>query len=92
MANFPGVDGVLGDTDGHVYTIQATIAEDHDDPTDGIRKVWAQMNKEVRETRTWHSVVVVDDKQTARGYMNDSDDIALVRNRKVYNWVCDLSD
>jgi len=50
------------------------------------------MNKDVGETRTWHSVVVVDNKQTARGYMNDSDDIALVRNRKVYNWVCDLSD
>jgi hypothetical protein len=28
VANFPGVDGILGDTDGHVYAIQAMIADD----------------------------------------------------------------
>ena len=65
---FPGVDGVLGDTDGHVYTIQATIANTYTSPELGIKKVWEQFRPEVRTSRTWHFVAIADTKQAADAY------------------------
>ena len=36
VANFPVIDSVLGDTDGNVYTLQATIASTHPSPEEGV--------------------------------------------------------
>jgi hypothetical protein len=47
VANFLGIDGVLGDTEGHVYAVQATIASTHTSPEKGIKKVWNQFRPEV---------------------------------------------
>jgi hypothetical protein len=69
MANFPGVDGVLGDTDGHVYTIQATIANTHTSPQQGIQKVWEQFRPEIRTSRTWHFVAITNSEQAADAYV-----------------------
>ena len=69
VANFQGVDSVLGTPDGQVYTIQATIANDHKDPMKGIQKVWNSFIPEVRTGRTWHYVIVADTKQGATIYM-----------------------
>jgi len=68
-ANFPGVDGVLGDKEGQVYTIQATIADDHKSPIEGIKKVWRHFLQEVRTGRTWHYVVVTKTNQDAQRYV-----------------------
>ena len=43
VANFQGVDSVLGTPDGRLYTIQATTATEHTNPEMGIRKVWASV-------------------------------------------------
>jgi hypothetical protein len=67
--NFPGVDSVLGDTDGHVYTIQATIGDDHVSPDDGIKKVWAYFDPAIRTSRIWHYVVIADSKKAANAYL-----------------------
>jgi hypothetical protein len=40
VANYPGVDGVLGDTGGNIYAVQATIAGDHTSPVQGLKKLW----------------------------------------------------
>jgi hypothetical protein len=48
IVNFPGIDSVLGDTSGNVYTIQATIAAKHRDSKDGIQQVWESFKPEVR--------------------------------------------
>ena len=45
--NFPGINSVLGDEEGNVFTIQATITDDHKSPKDGIKKVWGQLHLEV---------------------------------------------
>jgi len=93
VANFLGVDSVLGDTHGQVYAIQATFAGEHNNPIDGIKKVWGQVNKEVREGRTWHLVFIVDDIQSARVYLDKygSQKLGQGHNQKeVYTWVCDL--
>jgi hypothetical protein len=60
VVNIPGVDGVLGNTDGHVYTIQATLSNEPNSPIEGIKKVWAQFTPEVQTGRTWHHVVVTN--------------------------------
>jgi hypothetical protein len=69
VVNFPGVDGVLGDTEGHVYTIQATIARDHKSPIEGIKKVWQAIPSEIRTSRTWHYVVVAKTQRAAERYV-----------------------
>jgi hypothetical protein len=71
VANFPGVDSVLGDTDGHVYTIQATIANTHTSPEPGIKKVWEQFRPEVRTSRAWHFVIITNSKQAADAYVEE---------------------
>jgi hypothetical protein len=93
VANFPGIDGVLGDTDGHVYTIQATIADTHTSPEQGIQKVWEQFHPEVRTHRTWHFVVVTNNKQDADAYVKEfSKKLTLGKARAhVQVWGCVLS-
>ncbi|KAK7025327.1 hypothetical protein VNI00_016109 [Paramarasmius palmivorus] len=61
VSNFPGIDGVLGDTACNLYALQATIATEHDDPRAGIQAIWDQLTPEKRKGRTWHFVVVGND-------------------------------
>ena len=68
MANFPGINSVLGNGD-HIYTIQATIAEKHRSPAEGIQKVWVQLLPEIRRSFTWHFVVIADRRSTAETYV-----------------------
>jgi len=69
VANFPGIDSVLGDTDGQIYTLQATIAPDHTSPIDGIVKAWKQFPSAVQKQCTWHYVVVTNTQQAAESYV-----------------------
>jgi len=55
-ANFPGVDGVLGDGEGNIYAVQATLADDHSSPVKGLELVWASVGKTLRNR--WCFVVV----------------------------------
>jgi len=71
VANFDGVDGVLGDEDGNVYTVQATIATEHKGPEKGIKKVWDKVHPDVRTGRTWHYVIVTDNRQAADAYVKE---------------------
>ena len=97
-SNFEGVDSVLGTPDGGVYTIQATIASDHKDPKEGIRKVWESFNADVRAQRTWHYVVVADTQQAAASYAemysNSFNNFTLGINRhtNVQVWGCVLKN
>ena len=54
VVNFPGVDSVLADSRGNLFTFQATIAKDHKSPEAGIEKVWAELPLAVRTSRAWH--------------------------------------
>jgi hypothetical protein len=54
----------FGDTEGHVYTIQAMISRDHKSHIEGIKKVWRAIPSEIRTRRIWHYVVVT---KTERG-------------------------
>ena len=84
VANFPGIDSVLGTPDGRLYTIQATIANEHTNPELGISKVWASVSKEVRMGRTWHFVVVGDTKDVVDKYVREySGKLALGRKAVV---------
>jgi hypothetical protein len=96
VANLPGVDGVLGDTDGHVYAIQAAIGHDHKNPIDGITRVWQHFLPEVRAGRIWHYVVVTNTKQAADDYVDEFSkelrDFTLGDARaRVQVWACVLS-
>ncbi|KAK7058389.1 hypothetical protein VNI00_002023 [Paramarasmius palmivorus] len=54
----PGIDGVLADTD-NIYALQAAIMAEHGgSPKDGIRALWRHLDTDIRESRTWHFVVV----------------------------------
>ena len=68
VVNFPGVDGLLGDSNGNLFTFQATIAVGHTSPEAGIKKVWAKLLPEVRTRRAWHYVVVTKTKAEAETY------------------------
>ena len=57
LANFPGIDSVLSDGDGNLFTIQVTIAEDHNNPEKGFKKLWLEPPSEVRIGRTWNFVI-----------------------------------
>jgi len=69
VSNFPGIDSVLGNKDGQIYTLQATIARNHKSPIDGIVKVWEQFPSAVQRQCTWHFVAVTNTEQAAKSYM-----------------------
>ena len=69
VANLPGIDGVLGDGDGNLFTIQVTIAEDHSSPEKGIKRLWSELPSEVRNGHIWHFVVVTETKMEANKYI-----------------------
>lgn len=67
VMNFPGIDGVLGDTEGNIFAVQTTIADDHRTPDDGLRRTWKELEDHAREGRTWHLVVVGDTPRAVNG-------------------------
>ena len=68
IANFPGVDSVLGDCSGNLFTFQATIAESHTSPEAGLEKVWAELHPLVRTRRTWYFAIVTQTEEDAERY------------------------
>ena len=70
MSNFPGIDGVIGDIEGRLFTLQSSIAAKHNLPNDGITKTWCGVPLAVRTARSWHHVVVSDTQATARLLMS----------------------
>lgn len=66
VSNFPGIDAVLGDTDGNIFTVQCSIAKDHSAPNDGILKATQSIPSAIRNARSWHHVVVSDTLATAQ--------------------------
>lgn len=54
----PGIDAVLGGSDGNMYAVQATIAEEHG--------LWPHIRQLVQQGRTLHVVVVADKRDVAR--------------------------
>ena len=70
QANFPGIDSVLVDSK-NVYALQATAAGEHVAPVDGLREIWEKLDRDVRETRGWHVVVVAEKEGWARKLVDD---------------------
>jgi len=97
-SNFPGVDSVLGsmvDNELAIFTIQATIANDHTSPAEGITKVWRNFLPKIRAGCTWHYVVVANTNQAAQRFVEHFSEelkgFRLDRNRKpVQVWACSL--
>jgi hypothetical protein len=65
VINFPGVDGVLGDIDGNIYVVQATIAGEHGSPVEGLKSIWGTVSQRLRDLGIWRFVVVANVKSTA---------------------------
>ncbi|KAJ7222393.1 hypothetical protein GGX14DRAFT_663556, partial [Mycena pura] len=66
VANFPGIDGVLGDNDGHVFAVQSTYNPNHTSADEGLKKAWQYMDRDVRKFCSWHLVAVSDTPATAK--------------------------
>ncbi|KAI1787269.1 hypothetical protein LXA43DRAFT_716584 [Ganoderma leucocontextum] len=66
-SEFTGIDAVLADSE-NAYAIQATTADDHDSPVDGLQKVWMSFDRDVRTERAWHVVVISEREELARRY------------------------
>ncbi|RPD53459.1 hypothetical protein L226DRAFT_466652 [Lentinus tigrinus ALCF2SS1-7] len=64
VSDFPGIDGVLGDS-ANVYVLQATVAGEYRSPEEGLRRVWAHFDRKIRDKRAWHIVFVTDRKELA---------------------------
>ncbi|KAJ7499479.1 hypothetical protein FB451DRAFT_1015006 [Mycena latifolia] len=94
VTNFPSIDGVLGDTDQNLFTVQATIAGDHREADEGIHKAWDTMSRDCREGRKWHFVLVCGDVAQANSLVHDfSRQMKLTLGRKkvtVKVWGCVL--
>ena len=68
--DFTGIDGVLtNQTD--VYAIQATIADERKNPADGVKRLWESFDRQVRDHRCWHVVVICNDDKTARKHVEE---------------------
>ncbi|KAI0742035.1 hypothetical protein C8Q80DRAFT_1110187, partial [Daedaleopsis nitida] len=65
QSTFPGVDGLLGDSDGNLFAMQATVANDHKGPEEGLALLWDQFKAGVRKARKWHVVFFAPDHDTA---------------------------
>ncbi|KIL58556.1 hypothetical protein M378DRAFT_170456 [Amanita muscaria Koide BX008] len=93
VVDWPGIDGVLVNGND-IYALQATIADTHRGPRDGLKKVWQTIGADVARLFTWHFVVVTDNKDLADKHTTDFgtrlDDVALGRRPhvKVLAWVC----
>lgn len=94
LANFPGIDGVLGDHQRNIYALQATVASEHSSPVNGLKKLWGMVPVSVRTDWTWHFVVVTDTRATAdehaRIFSNHLQSFKFRRNcdKEVSLWCC----
>ena len=70
QGNFTGIDSVLVDSK-NVYASQATAEGEHVAPVDGLREIWEKFDRDVRETRGWHVVVVAEKEEWARKLVDD---------------------
>jgi hypothetical protein len=70
IVNFVGIDGVLVNGD-NIYALQSTIADTHDGPLEGLRKVWKTIGAAVAELFNWHFVLVSDNKALANKYAKE---------------------
>lgn len=77
VMNFPGIDGVLGDTEGNIFAVQTTIADDHRTPDDGLRRTWKELEDHARQGLTWHLVVVGDTPRAVNGLVEFSGHLKL---------------
>ncbi|KAI0750632.1 hypothetical protein C8Q80DRAFT_521611 [Daedaleopsis nitida] len=67
-ADFPGVDGVLGDRDGNLFALQVAAEDDGESyrsPVQGLAKLWKELREDVRAGRKWHVVFFSDERDTA---------------------------
>jgi hypothetical protein len=95
VANFEGIDGVLGDTDGNIYAVQAITADDHRNPKGGLKRVWEKLRPGVRTRRTWHFVVVVAKDRTVaekcvKQFSEELDGDSMLGPPRVTVWGCVL--
>jgi hypothetical protein len=95
VANFKGIDCVLGDTNGNIYAVQATVANDYSSPVAGLQQVWKYLHPDARMSRTWHFVVLADCEAVARvlvkQFSKELDDFTLGHTRvRVTVWGCVL--
>ncbi|KZV80339.1 hypothetical protein EXIGLDRAFT_781105 [Exidia glandulosa HHB12029] len=93
--DFPGVDSVLGDGEKNLYALQATNADSHKSPIDGLCEVWKRVDKDLRQSCSWNFVAVADTAETAQKLLDSfSQDLMNVRlGRKkvpVKTWACVL--
>ena len=88
VVNFPGVDSVLGQSDGKLFVIQATIAGHHKSPEEGMKKVWTALNKDTRKGREWHCVIVTDTIRAAESFVNEFSKDLIGFTANVQVWGC----
>lgn len=91
VIDFPGIDGVLGDSKGNIYAVQATIADRLSSPNQGLQKIWDNLQPAARKRRLWH-FVVVGKEQTAvdnivNGFSGRSGGL-VIGSVKVQVWGC----
>ncbi|EIM92703.1 uncharacterized protein STEHIDRAFT_164937 [Stereum hirsutum FP-91666 SS1] len=67
VMDFPGIDGVLGNTERNIFAVQTTIADGHRRSEGGLRRIWQNLEVNVRHGRTWHLVVVGDNDKAVGG-------------------------
>ena len=65
----PGIDGVLGDGT-NVYAVQVTRGCNYRSPAGGLRTVWDNFDRKVRNEYAWHVVFVSDAQELAQIYVN----------------------
>ena len=65
----PGIDGVLGDGT-NVYAVQVTRGCKYRSPAGGLRTVWDNFDRKVRNEYAWHVVFVSDAQELAQIYVN----------------------
>ena len=65
----PGIDGVLGDGT-NVYAVQVTRGCKYRSPAGGLRTVWDNLDRKVRNEYAWHVVFVSDAQELAQIYVN----------------------
>lgn len=92
QSNFPGINGVLSDSQ-NVFAVQATLANDHKSPWEGLKKVWQSFDRSVRTERVWHVVVFAETRESAlqlvQKFSNDRKEWTLGRAKvAVEIWGC----
>ncbi|KAE9410777.1 hypothetical protein BT96DRAFT_237712 [Gymnopus androsaceus JB14] len=92
--NFPGIDAVLRDRK-NLFALQASIANDHKTPLEGIQKVWKEASSTIQKNCTWHFVIIAENISTAKSlrakFLKELDGLMLGNARvPVQVWYCVL--